>query len=122
MDLSQNPNQSPLFCKWVGELPRPVQASLSPFVVQLFPSASGTFHPPVCLSPTAGERQSLIHSCLTETNTLHINILHITYTIILKITHSLQGICQLPPPIATLCCCQFIPLPSYSAPFDFFLR
>lgn len=80
MDLSQNPNQSPLFCKWVGELPRPVQASLSPFVVQLFPSASGTFHPPACLSPTAGERQSLIHSCLTETNTLHNNIL--TYYIL----------------------------------------
>lgn len=65
MDLSQNPNQSPLFCKWVGELPRPVQASLSPFVVQLFPSASGTFHPPACLSQFAGNLSAPVSDCDT---------------------------------------------------------
>lgn len=65
MDLSQNPNQSPLFCKWVGELPRPVQASLSPFVVQLFPSASGTFHPPACPSQFPGTLSAPVSDCDT---------------------------------------------------------
>lgn len=46
MDLGQNPNQSPLFYRWDGELPGPAQAYLSPFLIQLFPSVNGTFHLP----------------------------------------------------------------------------
>ncbi len=55
MDLGQNPNQSPLFYKWDGEPPGPALACLSPFLIQLFPSVNGTFHPPAGQSPTPGE-------------------------------------------------------------------
>lgn len=61
MDSDQNPNPSPVFYKWDGEPPGPAQACLSPFVIQLFPSVTWTFHPPagqshfaVCLSAPDG--------------------------------------------------------------------
>lgn len=62
MGLGQNLNQSPLFCKWDGELPGPARASLSLFVGQLFPSANGIFHPPADQSPTLRERQTYFDS------------------------------------------------------------
>lgn len=45
MDLDQSPNLTPLFYKWDGEPLGPAQVCLSLFVVQLFPSVNGTFHP-----------------------------------------------------------------------------
>lgn len=62
MDLGQNPNQSPLFYRWDGELPGPARASLSPFVIQLFLSVNGTFHLPAGRSPIPQGEQK-------ETNT-----------------------------------------------------
>lgn len=67
MDVDQNQNQSPLFYRWDGEPPGPALACLSPFVVQLFPSVNGTFHPParqshfeVCPSAPGGDCDILL--------------------------------------------------------------
>lgn len=55
MDAGLNQNQSPLFYRWGGGPPGPAPACLSPFVIQLFPSADGTSHPPAGQSPTPGK-------------------------------------------------------------------
>lgn len=120
MDLGQNPNQSPLFYKWDGEPPGPAQACLSPFPNQLFPSVSGTFHPPAGQSPTQAKQKSRhVRKFSFETNTLYFK--HECCDICIMFTHILQCFCQLPAAIATFCCCQFIPLPSYSTSLHFVL-
>lgn len=67
MDLGQDRNLSPQFYKWDGEPPGPAQACLSPFVNQLFPSVTWTYHPPaglsqfaVCLSAPDGDCDILL--------------------------------------------------------------
>lgn len=42
---------------------------------------------------------------------------NIPYDFIQQSTYSLQSVCELPPSITTLCCSNFIPLPSDPLPF-----